>query len=343
MIAMLAYFKLSPNTETTLKTTLLLAAIMTAVGFVGSLVAGTAGMLASFLVTAGLSFGVMWYSREIALWLMDAKEIKPEDEPEGFDLYAMVDALRQYPQINLKVMPKVCTMETEAKNAFATGRHQQHTAIAITTGLLRQAKEYTKGDMVAAKKLISAILLHELGHIVHNDIAIKTTASILMGSIRLLSESLYKQRKQKDVSRSAWGTIAEFMLFYFIVPFFGNLLVLALSRTREYAADDMAADCGKAADLAEAFELLKKPDPKNTKEMRAFSSMMCASLNPESDQKVADSLKSPEIGWFHYSGLMILRALSTHPPLESRIARMKDRATDCENKETTEKVATISA
>lgn len=330
---MLSYFKLSPNTETTIKSLLLFAAIITAVGFIGSLVAGTAGMIASFVTTIGLSFGVMWYSREIALWIMNAKEIKPGDEPEGFDLYTMIDTLRQYPQINLKVMPKVCIMETEAKNAFATGRHQRHTAIAITTGLLRQAKKHTKGDMVAAKKLISAILLHELGHIVHNDIAIKTAASILMGGIRLLSESLYEQRKRKDSShRSAWVTIAEFMLFYLIVPFIGNLLVLSLSRTREYAADDMAAECGKAADLAEAFELLKKPDPAaETKQMRSLSSMMCASLNPEGDQKIADSIKSPDIGWFKYSGLIILRALSTHPPLEARISRMKERA-ESENK-----------
>jgi heat shock protein HtpX len=336
-------FKVSPTTETNIKSILVMAGVLTIAGALGSLAAGASGVLFGIGLTVATSSTVLWFSREIALWLFNAKEVKPEEKPEGFDLVLMVDNLRQLKEVNLHVMPKVCVMQSETKNAFATGRNQNHTAIAITTGLLKEAKAYAKGDMIKANRWIEAILLHELGHIVNRDITTKTAASILIGSIRVLSESLYQQKieehnashkkSKKDKTNgdepSALSKFGAYVIYHWIVPYTGTLLGLCLSRTREFAADDMAATCGRATDLAEAFELLRKPGKKGSHEhdmhMEAFSSMMCASLHPEVDQKFADHAKAHHVGVIESFSLGVRNLFSTHPPIEARIARMKEK------------------
>ncbi|MBS0286899.1 MAG: M48 family metalloprotease [Proteobacteria bacterium] len=347
--------KISPTAETNIKSALTLAALMTMIGTIGSFVAGTSGILISTGITFGIAALSMWYARELSLWLMSAKEIAPDAKPEGFDLHNMVDKLRKLEHVNLPVMPKVCIIESKTKNAFATGRHQGHTAIAITTGLLQEAKNHAKGNMADANRWIEAILLHELGHIVNRDIATKTAASIMVSSVRLLSESLYEQRlkqrqeqanqkskenakakkegkevKESNESPSVLRNIAEYLLFNWVIPYTGTLVSLCLSRTREFAADDMAAKCGRAKDMAQAFELLRKPCEKDhdhaTKRMETLSAMMCASLNPEADQQIANQLKDPQVGTFKSMYLSVQKAFSTHPALDDRIERMLQQA-----------------
>jgi heat shock protein HtpX len=338
-------FNFSPTTETNIKSALVLAGVMTLIGTVGSFVAGTTGVLFSLGFTFAISAAVMWFSRELALWLMDAKEVKAGEKPEGFDLNEIIENLRKLEPVSLEVMPKVCIIESETKNAFATGRHKGHTAIAITTGLLKTAKEHAKGDMAQATKWVEAILLHELGHIVNYDIATKTAASILVGGVRVLSESLYRQRRENEARRgnnnnraSIWRTVGEYFVFYFAIPMAGNLLGLCLSRTREFAADDMAAKCGRAKDMAEAFELLRKPCHKeghvHSAQMEAFSSMMCASLNPDADQKLAERSKAPDVGTFESICISVSKAFSTHPALDDRIARMRTAEQNAANDST---------
>jgi heat shock protein HtpX len=326
------FFTLSVNQETNIKSLLVLAGISTVVGALGSLVAGSIGLYLSIGFLFTTSALTMWYSRELALWAMKAEEVKPNEKPEGFDLTAMVDKLRKDKAIDLKVMPKVCIINSDIKNAFATGRHKGHTAIAVSTGLLKAAKEHAKGDQDKANRWIEAILCHELGHIANHDIATKTAASIMTGTINSMSEYLYFQ-KRDDKDQTLLGAVAAFFMFKLIVPFTSTLLGLALSRTREFAADDMAATCGRAKDMAEAFELLRTPthghahgkDHKHEfAQMEAFSGMMCASLHPKEDQATANGLKEPNLGWGKWAGLKLSGMLSTHPALEDRIQRMKD-------------------
>ncbi len=335
-------FKVSPTTETNIKSLLVMTGVLTLAGALGSLAAGTSGVLFGIGLTVATSTAVLWYSREIALWLFGAKEVKPDVKPEGFDLVAMVDKLRQLKEVNLSVMPKVCVMNSETKNAFATGRNQHHTAIAITTGLLKEAKTVAKGDMAKANRWIEAILLHELGHIVNRDITTKTAASILIGSVRVMSESLYRQKaeerslnkKSKKDESSTISKIGEYLVYHWIIPYTGTLLGLCLSRTREYAADDMAGKWGRAGDLAEAFELLRKPGKKGSHghdhHMEAFSSMMCASFHPELDQKIQDGINASDVGYVESFSQGVRQLFATHPPLDARIARMKEQAKDYE-------------
>lgn len=334
--------KMSPTTETNVKSLLVMSALLSLAASVGSLVAGTSGLIVSLGFSAALPAVVFWFSREIAIWLMKAKEVKPGEKTEGFDLNEIIENLRNEEAVNLSVMPKVCVMDTETKNAFATGRSQNHAAIAITRGLLKEAKLYAKDDMAHAQRLIEAILLHELGHIKNGDIATKTVASVMTGSIRVLSESLYEQRRQESKTTlrntkrqstnvqiekpSFMRRVAEYLLFNWIIPYSGTLLGLCLSRTREFAADDMAAKCGRAKDMAEAFELLRKPNKKGCHDhsvhMKAFAGMMCASLNPVDDQRRADRLKAKDLGYLESFTLGVSNMFSTHPPLDERIERM---------------------
>ncbi len=340
---------MSPTTETNVKSLLVMSTLLTLAASVGSLVAGTSGLIVSLGFSAALPAVVFWFSREIAVWLMKAKEVQPGEKTEGFDLNEIIEKLRHEEAVNLTQMPKVCVMDSETKNAFATGRSQNHAAIAITRGLLKEAKLHAKDDMAHAQRLIEAILLHELGHIVNGDIATKTVASVMTGSIRVLSESLYEQRRkehkigthktvQKGISDdrvkpSFLSRAGEYLLFNWIIPYTGTLLALCLSRTREFAADDMAAKCGRAKDMAEAFELLRKPGEKgchhHSAQMEAFAGMMCASLNPVADQQRADRLKSKNIGYFEALSLKVSGLFATHPPLDDRIKRMNAHAEHC--------------
>tara|TARA_R110002110_G_scaffold404606_1_gene623134 strand:+ start:162615 stop:163673 length:1059 start_codon:yes stop_codon:yes gene_type:complete len=337
-------FTISPTTETNLRSLAVFAGILTLAGFVGSFVAAGTGIIASLALTITCSATVLWFSREIALWLMNAKEIKANEKPEGFDLVSMVEALRVNPEIQLKTMPKICIIESDKINAFATGRHQNHTAIAITTGLLKKAKEKANGDMALANKWIKAIWCHELGHIVNHDIATKTTISIFASALRIFSESIYKQRRAREDSNkhkdekevkspSFLQKMGEYILLYWLVPFSGTLLSLSLSRTREFAADDVARKCGHGQDLADAFDNLLRDTKNNgdhgSRNIDALASMMCMSMDAATDTQTSEALKT-EKSWVSWTCLQYKQFTATHPPIQDRIERLtKNSTTDC--------------
>lgn len=340
-------FRLSPTTETNLKSMIAFAGILTLTGFIGSFAAGAMGIYVSLALTTTFTMATMWYCRELVTWLMGAKEVKPGEKTEGFDLHAMVDALYKHPKINLSTKPKVCVIESDKKNAFATGRHKNHTAIAITTGLLKEALAKANGDQEKANRWIEAIWCHELGHIVHSDIATKSTMSLIASTLRILSEAIYDQRRKREAEQKSKSDsssksesesislsqkIAEFFLFYWIIPFTGTLLSLCLSRAREFAADDMARQCGRGEDLAQAFEnLLKTPSYQGQKtathscnHLDALSNMMCLSLDPATDKAHADALNDKNIGWLSWTYAQYKSWAATHPPIEDRIKRLRE-------------------
>lgn len=349
------FINISPTTETNIRTMLVFAGLMTAAGFVGSFLAGMSGVYTSIALSSAFTIGLVWYSREIVLWLFGAKEVKPGENPEGFDLTQMVENLRNEPPIQLQTMPKVCVIESEKINAFATGRHRDHAAIAITTGLLKKAKEKANGDMALATKWIEAVWCHELGHVVNRDIVTSSAANIIAASLRLFSENIYNQRRQNEArNRSRENTndgsadrnnrpgltriIAEYLLFYWLVPFVGTLLTMCLSRTREFAADDMARLCGRGKDLAEAFENLLSDhlhdhSPEDSdKSIHAFSSMLCLNLDVAADQKLADDAKKPEQSWLGWTWANYKAYTASHPPIQQRIERLRDNAEQDEAK-----------
>lgn len=323
-----------------LKAYLSIAMLLTLLVSVGSVVAGALGIYVSLATSFSLSLLTMWYCKELVVWLMNAKQCTPGKVQHNFDLAQMVIDLSKEIATNLTTPPDVYVVESESINAFATGRNQTHSAVFLTTGLLKKVREKAE-NVDTAENWIRAILSHELGHIVHQDVRLHTMISMMVASVRILSEYCFKQRRnaqktstrnnqkhQRPVVNFLW-LCAEFLFFYCIVPLSATLLGLFVSRAREYAADQHAVKCYRGQDLKSVFEQLFQEDTDTTMlskddRLSAFSGMMCTSLNPQKEQKIANALKQKDIGWFSWTCKQWEALHATHPPIKDRIQKIEE-------------------
>ena len=270
-------------------TMLLLGALY---GFFIYFLVGVAGSGLMLLIVGGFVLVQFWFSDKLVLASMRAKVVTPEDAPK---LHAMVDRLSQAAGIP---KPQVAIANMSVPNAFATGRSQKHAAVAVTAGLLQVLNERELGGVMA----------HEISHIASRDVQVMTYASFLsvvassLMTFFMLSSLFGGMGRSRDSGGSylmlAWVVTA-------IVWFVSNLLVLALSRYREYAADrGAAALTGRPRDLASALQ-------------RLSSALTRA---PKQDLRRAETLNAffimPAVG----DGFASLFA--SHPPMEKRIARL---------------------
>lgn len=327
-------FKISPSTETSIRSLLVFSAMLTLTGFLASFVTAGIGLYLTIGTFSAVFLASAWFSKEIALLMMSAKKVKAGATPEGFDLNRLVGELCKDPHINLSTCPKVYIIDSPQVNAFAMGRSRSHAAITITTGMLKTAINKANGDMEKAQRWIKAVCCHELGHVVHYDIATKSAIGMISMSLGILSKALYRQRRKQQRHEknkiSFARKVAEYCLFYIVIPFVGTLSALCLSRTREYAADDMATKCGRGEDLADALEqLFQTSGCANTSQTRddshleQLNAILCFNPDPTTVQEGKKSSTNKEIGWFKWSYLQYKSWVSTHPPLDARIERLR--------------------
>ena len=270
-------------------TMLLLGALY---GFFIYFLVGVAGSGLMLLIVGGFVLVQFWFSDKLVLASMRAKVVTPEEAPK---LHAMVDRLSQAAGIP---KPQVAIANMSVPNAFATGRSQKHAAVAVTAGLLQVLNE----------RELEGVMAHEVSHIASRDVQVMTYASFLsvvassLMTFFMLSSLFGGMGRSRDSGGSylmlAWVVTA-------IVWFVSNLLVLALSRYREYAADrGAAALTGRPRDLASALQ-------------RLSSALTRA---PKQDLRRAETLNAffimPAVG----DGFASLFA--SHPPMEKRIARL---------------------
>ena len=270
-------------------TMLLLGALY---GFFIYFLVGVAGSGLMLLIVGGFVLVQFWFSDKLVLASMRAKVVTPEEAPK---LHAMVDRLSQAAGIP---KPQVAIANMSVPNAFATGRSQKHAAVAVTAGLLQVLNE----------RELEGVMAHEISHIASRDVQVMTYASFLsvvassLMTFFMLSSLFGGMGRSRDSGGSylmlAWVVTA-------IVWFVSNLLVLALSRYREYAADrGAAALTGRPRDLASALQ-------------RLSSALTRA---PKQDLRRAETLNAffimPAVG----DGFASLFA--SHPPMEKRIARL---------------------
>lgn len=259
-------------------------------------VAGAGVMLA---VAAGLVLIQFILSDKLVLVSMRAKVVAPEEAP---DLHAMVERLALTAGIP---KPKVAIADMNAPNAFATGRSQKHAAVAVTTGLLRLLSE----------RELEGVLAHEISHIASRDVQVMTYASFLsVVASTLMSilfwSSLFGGGFGRSRDNNAGGAIMVAYVVTILVWVISQILVAALSRYREYAADRGAAVLTqRPRDLASALQRiggamtgLPQQDLRRAETMNAFFIM-------------------PAIG----DGFASL--FSTHPPMEKRIERLRELET----------------
>ncbi len=274
------------------KTLLLLTALTVLFLLIGLAVGGRQGMIVAFMFAVAMNFFSYWFSDKIVLKLYRAQEV---DESEAPRLHRIV---RNQAQMANLPMPRVYIIPGGAPNAFATGRNPKHAAVAATEGLL---------DLLSDDE-VEGVMSHELAHVKNRDILTQTIAATVAGAISMLA---YMAR---------WGAIfggyggrdnrgggLGLLVMAIVAPLAAMFIQMAISRTREYAADKEGARIsGKPLSLANALRKLhnslgRRPMKANPSTAHLFI------LSPLSGKGMA--------------GLF-----STHPPVEERIARLEKLA-----------------
>ncbi|HEY8669503.1 MAG TPA: M48 family metalloprotease, partial [Terriglobales bacterium] len=211
----------------TFKTALLLTSLTLLLLFIGRIFGGQNGMLLALLLAAVLNFVSYFYSDKIALAMYRAKPVTREELPRA---YQIVERLTQRVGIP---MPKIYVLPTDSANAFATGRNPNHASVAVTHGILGLLND----------EELEGVLAHELGHVRNRDILITSIAATVAGAITYLANiarwGMIFGGYERDDNNRGGGIGALLMLF--LAPVAAMMIQLAVSRSREYQADETGA------------------------------------------------------------------------------------------------------
>lgn len=276
-----------------LKTLMLLTALTVLFVAIGYFVGGQGGMIIAFGFAVVMNFVSYWFSHKIVLSMYKAKEVTESDAPR---LYGMVQRLAT--QAGLPT-PKVYIIPESGANAFATGRNPDNGVVAFTQGIL---------DMLSEDEL-EGVTAHELAHIKNRDILTQTIAATIAGAIGMLASmaqwgAIFGGMGRSDDREGGGGNIIGLLVMAIVAPIAAMFVQMAISRAREYAADEGGAQIsGKPLSLANALRKLhagaaRRPLAANPATAHMFI------VNPLSGQ----SMKS---------------LFSTHPPVEERVARLE--------------------
>jgi heat shock protein HtpX len=276
----------------TLKTTLLLGSLTGLLLLFGDLFGGRSGVQVAFVFAAIMNLGAYWFSDKIVLMTYRAQPIEESEAPE---LYRIVRGLAQKANIP---MPRIYRIPTDSPNAFATGRNPQHAVVAVTDGILR----------ILTLEELEGVLAHELGHVTNRDILVSSIAATLAGAVMMLARmaqwgAMFGGMERDDREGRSNGLIL--LLMAILAPLAAMVIQFAVSRAREYGADDSGAKlCGHPEALASALEKL------------AIGSGRIPL--PASPQTAHLFIVNPLTG-----GQFLSNLFSTHPPIEERIARLR--------------------
>ena len=278
----------------TIKTFLLLTALTLLFIWVGGLLGGQQGMVFAFFLACIMNFISYWFSDKIVLAMYRAQ---PVSETEAAELYSIVRELTQKMGIPL---PKIYIIPTEAPNAFATGRNPNHAAVAVTEGILK----------LLDRNELSGVLAHELAHVEHRDILISSVAATIAGAISMLANmarwSLMFGGGDRDREERGSNPIA-LLVTVILVPIAAMLIQLAISRSREFTADEGGARLeGNPEHLARALQKLE-----SSKKLLPF---------PADPSTAHLFIVNP------LSANFLMSLFSTHPPTSERIARLEKLA-----------------
>ncbi|MET3559434.1 heat shock protein HtpX [Bartonella japonica] len=276
--------------------TAMLLAFMTALFMgVGYLVGGGSGMIIALLMASGLNFFSYWNSDKIVLRMYGAREVDQHSSPVYYKIVSDLAKKASLPQ------PKVYVLDSAQPNAFATGRNPQNAAVAASTGLLERL----------SVEEIAGVMAHELAHIEHRDTLTMTLTATIAGAISMLGNFAFFMGGPRDSSEHSHGTGGiGGIIAMLVAPFAAMLVQMAISRTREYAADRRGAEiCGNPLWLASALRKIadvgRKEYNEEAEHNPATAHMFI--INPLSGEG-ADSL------------------FSTHPATANRIAALYRQA-----------------
>ena len=282
----------------TLKTLILMALLTGIMVAVGGSFGGTSGATVMLLISLGMNLFSYWFSAPMVLRAYGAQEVTREEAPE---LYGMVEQLAANAHLP---MPKLCIINSDVPNAFATGRNPSHAAVAVTTGIMR-VLDYNE---------LSGVLGHELTHVKNRDILISTIAAAMAGVISWIANiaqwaAIFGVGRSDDAEEG--GGLLGSPVTIIIAPIAAFLIQMAISRSREYAADKGGGEiCGNPEYLASA---LAKID---------YYAKHAQPLPDATPATAHMFIVNPLEG----VGSTIMNLFSTHPATEDRIARLHAQA-----------------
>ncbi len=276
-----------------IKTTLLLAVLTVFIMLIGRMIGGQGGMAFALIFAAGINFFSYWYSDKIVLKMYRAREVGRNEAP---DLYEIVSGLARSADLP---MPRLFIIPQDSPNAFATGRNPKHAVVAVTEGLLR----------IMNRNEIRGVLAHELSHVKDRDILVSSIAATMAGAIMFLANMARWSAIFGGIGggdeEGGMGMIG-LILTSILAPIAAMIIQMAISRSREYLADEEGAKiAGDPEGLASALEKLG-----------AYSGKVPMHANPATSHMF---IVNP------LSGRSLVHLFSTHPPLEERIARLRGR------------------
>lgn len=279
----------------TFKSVILLGTLTGLLVVMGRVLGGNAGMIMAFGLAVVMNFASYWFSDSIALKMAGAREVTPEQAPQ---LHAIVDELAYRAGLP---KPRVAIVDSASPNAFATGRDEHHAVVAVTTGILQ----------ILSRDELMAVLGHELGHVKNHDILISSIAATIAGAITMLAHMLqfaaffggFGGRSSDGEGTNPFAALAMIIL----APIAALLIQMAISRSREYGADDTGAHIvGDPLALASALEKLEMG-----------SQRMPLDVNPAASHLF---IVNP------LNGRALANLFSTHPPIPERVKRLRQMA-----------------
>ncbi|OPY83003.1 MAG: hypothetical protein A4E70_00473 [Syntrophus sp. PtaU1.Bin005] len=265
----------------TLKVILLLASLSGLLMLAGYFVARGTGVVIALVLSALMNFGSYWYSDSIVLRMYSAREVPRAEAPA---LHNSVEALAAKAGLP---KPRIYVVSNDVPNAFATGRNEDHAAVAVTSGIQK----------ILDRDELEGVLAHELSHIKHKDILISTMAATVASAVVLLS------RWAVFFGNDEGGGMIPAIAMAVIAPVAATVIQMAISRSREYDADAGSARItGKPEALASALRKLSEASRANPMNVNPSTAHMFI-VNP-------------------LSGDFLRTLFSTHPPIEKRIERL---------------------
>jgi heat shock protein HtpX len=276
----------------TIKTGLLLGALTGLLMLIGGWFGGQNGVVIAFLFAMVMNFGSYWFSDKIVLSMYHAQPVTEAQAPE---LYAMVKNLTLRASMP---MPRVYIIPEETPNAFATGRNEHHAVVAVTEGILR----------ILGRDELEGVIAHELTHIRNRDILVGSIAATLAGAIVMLANMAQWAAMfgggRGDDDEGGSGNVVSLIVMAILAPIAATLIQMAISRSREYLADEGGAKIsGKPYGLAGALEKLSRA-----------SQAIPMNANPSTAHMF---IVNP------LTGRSLMNLFSTHPPIEERISRLR--------------------
>jgi len=278
-----------------LKTTVLLGAMTGIIMLIGGLLGGRGGVEVAFVLALMMNGVSYWFSDKLALRAYRARPIDAASAPE---LGSIVSELASEAKIPV---PRLYLIDSETPNAFATGRNPKHAAVAVTQGILQ----------ICNRDELKGVIGHELSHVLNRDILISTVAATLAGVIMMLGNTarwgaMAGGLGNRDDNRRSGGL--GLLIAAVLAPFAAMLIRLAISRTREYRADESGARLThNPLYLANALRKLESANQRMPLQDATPSTAHLFIVNP-------------------LSGGGLSRLFSTHPPIEERIRRLEAMA-----------------